>query len=401
MSELPANSHETEIPHTLEGQLEMLRAPIVIDDPTRLSYSELDPHNVEATRPTSVTPYSLYILGDDGTGNHITYSGVSTLVVEARMDDAVEVANLDPDDPSQAYARGLQEALNSLAGRMRRNQESFERLMKAVEQGNVPLDDEMFRIIYAARGGSLEPHEKNVPPDLAQFVRLLKEYPEMISVETFKFAKPFDPQAREEAREVIKQQVWDLQREFKDAEVTVYDPWLELKEPYIDENGTRVSKFVAASIRSRDSSSELIVKETDLIVPPLACGDGENSPVRVEKMTIQGAVYEQVGTLPDTILSYLRVTGYEQQPGYEPPEQAKRRLAELAVRSTLTGEESVPMSPEEREQLKLCGHDLAILSELPPEMVESYLLGARSFYENPHRAEDDVAAVARHIDRQD
>lgn len=338
----------------------MLRSPIVIRASKGRAYEHLDPRDEDAVRPTPLAPYGIYHLGAENTDYQLTYSTVSSLISEARLDKAIEATRLDEDDPSQAVARAKQETQSGLGGQIRRNDQSFERLLGEIERRGVPIDDEMFAIIQAARRRTA---------DLPQLVRLIKEYPQMISIETFKFVKPFSAKDRIEAEAVFKEQVAHLQAVFEDAEVAIHEPWAELKRPFIAENGVRVRKYVAARIRSRDSDTELIVKETDLIVPPSFAATMEDAPGEVGKVTIGGTDYEAV-MMPLGVIGYLRATDYKERPGYMGPELAERALGEHAL--------MLAFESEQREQLELLGHDASILANLPPDMVQAYILGAMS-----------------------
>lgn len=318
---------------------------------------DLDPTGREHTHPTPLDPESMWMLRD----GRNDYFGNSM----RRLVHRVEVVAKRVGLPEDELERVMTEIGTQANWRCARNQESYERLMNAVDAGKPLLDDEMKRIIRLARTGDA---------DLPQLVRLIKEYPQMISAEVFKFTKPFDSEAMELAMQNLKDQVADLTRNFRDAEVTLHfddNHMTRLKDPYIDDTGVCVEKYLLADIKSRDSHSQIIAKTTELIVSP---GLKLKQPLpEPQEIVFDGRRYDAC-LLPLSLTAYLRTFDYEKREGYIHPNIGARAVKAAEILAAL--QKDVP--------------DVFVPPGLPEDMLEVYAEAVRTA---AMRKEDVVETV--------
>jgi len=344
--------HHEQRPATLSDQIKELTSDVPARVPLRLPYDHLHPRNDDACNPTPLDPsHAAYFVDGDDTVSYVSASGV---MLDSRLEEAVDAVGMPREDVSSAYERAHAEIVEGHNGRIRRNDESYQRLLEAIERKKKPIDDAMFDIIQAARAGAA---------DWPQLVRLIKEYPEMISVEAFKFTKPFSDGDRDEARALINEKVRHLQATFRDAVVTVYDSWEELKKPFIDEDGVRVRKYRIAEIRSETSHTELIVKETDLIVPPDMPLSESASRSPVDIVSIEGTNYD-ARLLPFGITAYLLTGEYKKRAGYHEPDLASRAMGAAALKSSLDADLALLASE---------GHGIEFIYSIPEDMRATYV----------------------------
>ena len=197
-----------------------------------------------------------------------------------------------------------QEMEHQINNRSDHNTGALARLKQACAE-RPPTDDLMHSIIARARTGTAT---------LPEMVRLLKEYPEMISIGTSDCRDALDQSTLIRAEEDALHMAPYLSRNFNDAEVTLRGE-SSCKDSELAP-GVQVNKRVLADIRSRDSHLQLILK-----TPVLRHG------LREFRFGVS---------------TYLRVADRKQRPGYQheeidftfienlPPEQARRVLGALA-----------------------------------------------------------------------
>lgn len=191
--------------------------------------------------------------------------------------------------------------------RISHNVAALERL-KAAVIARPPKDDAMLDIIQQARAGMAS---------LPEMVRLLKEYPEMISIETSNYRGVLNSESHGRALHEALLMVPYLRDNFHDARVT---PSLQVS--YSDSSlvsAVRVKKQVLADIESIDSHTQLVLK-----VPIITAGS------RAFELGVT---------------TYLRVFDRKNRAGYAvepdevdiedaldlPPDEARRLIGEIAA----------------------------------------------------------------------
>ena len=199
------------------------------------------------------------------------------------------------------------EAVVQIDNRADHNVVSLALLAQALEM-RPPKDNTMLDIIFRARAGMAT---------LPEQVRLIKEYPEVLSIETSNTRNiPTRAESYDHVRDALQMAAY-LKKNFSDALVTVgsITPPTVSYSDYI--KGIMVKKTVIASILSQDSHTELVMKEP---------------------------AYELNGKKwPMGVTTYLRVYDRHERPGYHkedeellerisqlPAEQARRLMGELA-----------------------------------------------------------------------
>ena len=225
--------------------------------------------------------------------------------------------------------------------RSSKNMASFDRLLRQVE--GKTLDDAMVQIIEKARQSAADPQE---------LLRLIKEYPDMISLEFFKGHSMLDIEKYKEITDRLAEAVELLRGSFQDAEVVLYDN----KERHTafggqDGIGIYIAREKVAEARSADSKVEILTKSTFLVLPP----DFDHSrPALIT--TIQG---EERRMLPLATMAYFRTVNY------------RERLEEISGKAEELGVRAVSNDP--------------ILNMIPPDMREEYL---RAFDNMPTENDD-------------
>ncbi len=148
------------------------------------------------------------------------------------------------------------EAVGQINNRADHNMAALERLVEALAL-RPPADDLMLDIVYRARAGMAT---------LPEMVRLLKEYPEMISIETSNFRGGFlDPTKLQDAIRDAMEMPRYLRDNFNDAQITAGGIVTETRSQLV--TGVTVRRYVLAEIESRDSHTQLIMK-----IPSLEAG---------------------------------------------------------------------------------------------------------------------------------
>ena len=281
--------------------------------------------------PTPLDPYR--VRSSDGDG----YIKVSADTIYARTVKAAEAVGL----PGAITDSALQEQYNALDVRVTRNEESYVRLMSAVDRGD-EHDEGLLGIIDKARASGAS-HE--------ELLRLIKRHPEMISVEFYKRHSLFDGKQHDAYLREIMSLVWQLHHEFHDAEIAVMPGGgIVTTKPFTTEAGAVVWKEKVADCRTVDSHTEIIVKQSAMIIPATVQLRG----VRLNHKTINGTT---LNLLPLSISAYYRSADYRSREGYYSPEETE-------VRHELTP-----------EVVAALGDRAQILGQIPEGMHGEYLRG--------------------------
>lgn len=207
------------------------------------------------------------------------------------------------------------EVIAQVNNRCDHNSAALTRLAEALTHR--PADDTILGIVKAARCGRA---------DLPSLVRLIKEYPEMVSIETSHYRRPMSGNGDYNPVRAAYEAASNLAATFADAEVTLgkTEPPKVLESELVPAVKTR--KSVIATIASIDSNTQMVLKETFSEV------DGRE--------VILG------------VTTYLRTSDHRERPGYSPeyapegelpldeiqslmnmpPEQARQLLGSLATR---------------------------------------------------------------------
>ena len=149
-----------------------------------------------------------------------------------------------------------EETYGQMVNRAYHNMAALGRLKSAVIE-RPPHDDLMLDIIVRARAGLAS---------LPEMVRLLKEYPEMTSIETSNYRGTLDPEMHQRALEEAMRMLPYLRDNFHDARVTPGTDSSYSKSSLVP--GVGVSKQVLADIESVDSHTQLVLK-----VPAIQLGE--------------------------------------------------------------------------------------------------------------------------------
>lgn len=202
---------------------------------------------------------------------------VTHMVLESVSADAETSGATD-----QAHDFLVAETMMQMVNRMDHNREAFSRLEVALAER--PADDMLLEIVRKARRGSAE---------LTEMVRLIKEYPEMVSIETSSVYVTAGVPNGYDPIKAAYAAVRTLIADFNDAEVT---PGGQDSSPHVEEStlmpGCKTRKRVIATLASVDSLSEMVLKEVLVTV-------GEHEYL--------------LG-----VTTYLRTGDHKNRPGYAP-----------------------------------------------------------------------------------
>ncbi len=166
------------------------------------------------------------------------------------------------------------------------NAEAFERLKEAIYQsyGQRDLDQDLLVAVLRARTGTA---------DIAEQLRLVKEFPEMIAIETSNARTLLTREQTNDFIRLSKIRTAELARNFKDAKVTMSSSEDQVSPSYsasVNVGGVKVVKYILATIDSATSSTQHILKIAHVPTP-------------------SGMFY--------TPSTYFRATDYKSRPGYE------------------------------------------------------------------------------------
>lgn len=283
--------------------------------------------------PTPLDPYAVYIFHD---GVRVNYIHDAQTRTTERVFEAAQAAGL-----STVYAEAADRELDAALGiRVDRNAESFDRLVAKLT--TTPLDDAMADIVQKARAGGARPTE---------LLRLIKENPEMVSVEFFKRQPIFNSSEYSRSIAELNAAVASLRDSFSDAEITLLDSPHVTTTPFSTEHQAVVWKEKIGDCRSRDSHSEIIVKHTMLALPTSVQVNG----LKYNHISVNGVT---LNLLPLSISAYFRTADYKQRSGYASPEGEVRHEITQKMLSAL-GERAA------------AHHDILLC--IPPSQHEAYL----------------------------
>ena len=251
--------------------------------------------------PTPLDPYATFI---PNTEDIVPYISWMHDHLSQRIDDLSEAAGVD--EPTKY--KMLHELNAALDVRVDRNTKAYERLKDHLI--NTPVDPTMHDIILRARSGMAH------IPELA---RLIKEHPEMISLEFFMRHVLLDSKEYAEASTRLNQQLMLLQSNFADAEVTLnLENQDHPKRGFITESGAYVTKEVVGTVASRDSRTDIVVKRSWLLLPTSINLKG--APQNIVNLSDSLTVNAQ----PLSISAYFRTSDYKQREGYSEPTDEHR-----------------------------------------------------------------------------
>lgn len=261
-------------------------------------YDKISPMVNEDTRPLLLDPARAY---DGGVPAKIK---IINELLPKRVHEIAQRAELTEFD----LDRLLSEIQFEVSLRLDRNNQSMGRLRDALQAAPF-VDDTMLDIVHRARGGRA---------NMDEMVRLIKEYPEMISLEAFKFTKPLDWTAATQVDTVLDAHVARLTKTFHDAEVTPYPNGSAklLKKPFFDKNGMLVVKHIIGEIKSEDSYTELVRKHTYILF------DQPNYPANVPPRMLELSTQDGprlMNVQPISTTAYFRARDYKKRKGYIAP----------------------------------------------------------------------------------
>lgn len=290
---------------------DLLMKPLEYHDPSMADYHELDPE--QNGNPTPLDPFSLSI----GNVNYPTHSRVK---ITNRIDQAIEYYGVPDDIAKMIY----NEAQYTQDLRNERNSQSMQRLRNTIEHhlGDRIVDDAMHDIIAKARAGTAAP---------AELLRLIKEYPEMIAVEFYKFTKPLDREAMALARYTSEAMMLRLAQPggFLSAEIKplIGKSAEVISRTFSPRNNVYVEKRRIGIIGSSTSNTEAIIKCTYIASPAL---DGaalrhaedaeEDHQVDYQLVRVADGTLV-VALMPVSVSAYFRAADYAERQGYTAPEQ--------------------------------------------------------------------------------
>jgi hypothetical protein len=303
--------------------------------PTYSKYHEPLPHDsIEYASHSLWTPTPLdpYAVQRDG----VNYVIASQHILEDRLTQKAASIGLAPEYMDTA----LQELMAALGVRIERNSKSYERLVATTDAATI--DDTMRAIIEKARAAAA---------DTQELLRLIKEHPDMISIEFFKRTTPFDMDEYREAYTELQHLVMTLKDRFIDADVSFdFKEKIVTTEPFMTEHGAFVWKERIGEARSVDSHTEIIVKHSMLALPPaLQLRGVKHNVIRSEN----GG--QSLNLLPLGISAYFRTADYKTRPGYTSPEDEHRSdvnldlIAALGERASIHEEVWHNIPPDMRE----------------------------------------------------
>lgn len=281
------------------------------------------PIQYRPTQEWAPTPLDSYATNVE-TGAPITVKlGVSL------EDRAVEAAKLYA-LPSDLEFIMTNELLKAQSGRCEKNRVSFERLLRQIE--GVTLDDAMVQIIEKARGSAADPQE---------LLRLIKEYPNMISVEFFKSHAMLDGKKYELIAKQLVGLIHALRQSFRDADVHISSAeerrascvWA------ITDDDILIWREKIAEARSADAYIEVMAKNSMLLLP-----EEFTSPYPFMVATVSGIERK---LLPLATSAYYRTGDYQ------------KRLTGISGTAQQLGARATKNDP--------------ISAKLPPDMRDIYL----------------------------
>jgi hypothetical protein len=307
-----------------------------------LSHDSIEYESHSLWTPTPLDPAAVQRAG-------VNYVAASKHILSDRVVQKAETIGLQ----DQFKAIALDELLTATDIRIERNNQSYERLIGSTN--DIALDNTMLAIIEKARGANA---------DTQELLRLIKEHPDMISLEFFKRTTPFDTEEYRDACNQLQQLIRALKDSFEDADVTHdFSGKTITNKPFMTEHGAFVWKECIGEARSADSHIEIIAKHSMLALPSTVQLKGvKQNIIRFESSG------QTLNLLPLGVSAYFRTADYKSRPGYTSPEDEHRTEVSIDLIAAL-GE-------------RASAHE-EIWENLPPEMREVYARSVNSVTDKP------------------
>lgn len=208
-------------------------------------------------KPTPLDPESVYVIGSPQQGG-LDYRAYAELEIMDRLGVATESLNM-PNDLHLSVASELERRLEVMVAR---NQTSYNRLLKVIDRDG-DVDDSMLDIINRARQSDASVGELGM---------LLNAYPDMISVEFYKFTNPFNNESIAQAIDCIEQDIVSIDHTVEQRHAT-YETTLYEDPSFISEDindataeGVKVHiiKHKIGDIQFEKNNIEVIVKQVSV-----------------------------------------------------------------------------------------------------------------------------------------
>ncbi|MDN5819445.1 MAG: hypothetical protein L0H36_00310 [bacterium] len=208
-------------------------------------------------KPTPLDPESVYVIGSPQQGG-LDYRAYAELEIMDRLGVATESLNMQ-NDLHLSVASELERRLEVMVAR---NQTSYNRLLKVIEaEDNV--DDSMLDIINRARQSDAS---------VGELAMLLNAYPDMISVEFYKFTNPFNNESIAQAIHCIEQDVISIdhtvEQRHADYDATLYeDPSFisqDINDATIEGIKVHIVKHKIGDIQFDKNNIEIITKQVSV-----------------------------------------------------------------------------------------------------------------------------------------
>lgn len=331
MEELSNFKHENSVPYEE-------RLSLAAERPLNYMSHHLSPidDDVIDYNPTPLDPYNVHAISyDDGSHENTgaIYAQVASLLLDHRFEEYVEPLQL-PEFVNDMVTDELGTSLNI---RCERNNESMIRLKEALKQR--PASDELLEIVVRARTGHAQPEE---------LIRLVKEYPEMISAELYKLVLPFDTDSLSNFSDQVDNRISNLTETFESAEVKPHfgDDIIHLKS-FVNNRGAYITEDNVCDLYSVDSHIQTIRKSTNLLLPPDVQAYGLQNSVRRVKVPGEKSLFFNVQPL--SVSYYVRTGDYKQRLGYTPPQPDDTEMTNCAAIINKIGYDQTAQSIEDPE----------------------------------------------------
>ena len=259
-------------------------------------------------KPTPLDPESVHVIGAPSNGG-IDYRAYAELEIMDRLGTATEALEMS-NDLHLSVASELEKRLEVM---VTRNQTSYRRLLKVIEADG-DIDGAMLDIINRARQSDAS---------VGELGTLLNNYPDMISVEFYKFTNPFNDQSIEEAVNCIDQEIISIEHT---AELRPIDHVTHLYETPV---------FISEDI------NPAVIEGIKVHIAKQKIGDIQFADNTIEIIRKQASVEDRDGTIyPIGVSGYLRTADYEdrlQKIEDEPQVEAgklsesRRKLADFVI----------------------------------------------------------------------
>lgn len=254
------------------------RLDFAVSSPLLFNVSDYD--TMPANRPTPLDPNGVYVAGEN---NKIFISPnepvpYETYALQLAATRAAQVGVLPGHDVPQHVLYAELEA--QITNRCEHNASAFARLSQALAAREAQGD--MLEIILRLRAGTA---------NLPEMLNVIKQYPEMIAIETSNFVRFFDTDAVAAAVRQARINTASLAQSFNDAQLEMHATELGVSDSS-QVGGVKVQKILLGSVRSADSDTQHVLKVVH--VP------GVNGQLE-----------------PCAVTTYFRAARYKEYAGYE------------------------------------------------------------------------------------